>query len=898
MLASQRLEARDYSEYDQRTSDRGSSPNSCTTIPSAATINTVSSSLQNDWHATSGVLEDLLGRATVQDAQHASRDPRRLHDMDGRFEQSEAIRRPQRCINDLVALLALPVSSAGSEPSQVANTLADTLLGMLQLDLVFIKLNESSVGVPVEIARSAASRTPAPQLTQVCRELEANLHGQPQNWHAASRRSLGNEEISIVSVSLGLQGEIGSVIAASQRAGFPQESEQLLMRVAANQAVIGLQQARLLSEQKRVTLELDERVAQRTKELVESNKELQLQVGLLQHIPVAAWTLTPEGVPDFVNQGWLDYTGQSLEFVRDNPEAWMNAIHPEDRENASRAFRRAIRSRQGFTVETRFRRARDGAYRWHLNRAVALYDPQGNLVRFVGTSTDITDLKLFQEMLRKAEEKTRLIVDTALDAVVTMDAEGIIESWNQQAEIIFGWNQSEAIGRRVSDMIIPREQQPAYGRGLRQFLATGDGPILRRRIEITAVRRSGIEFPVELQVMPMKLGQEWFFSAFIRDITDSKLAQHMLRQSEFNLRQMTETIPEMLWSATPDGSIDYCNKRVLDYSGFLPEEIMGDGWNKLFHPDDVDQATQIWKSCLATGAPYRAELRTLHAMDHTYRWCITSALPLLDQQRHVLKWFGTIVDMHDWKQSQEELRKTQAELAHVARVMTMGQLTASIAHEVNQPLSGIMTNAGTCLRMLDSDPPNIDGARETVRRTIRDGNRASDVITRLRELFKKKDGAAELVDLNDAAREVIELSLTQLLSNKVQLRQEFADNLPAVKGDRIQIQQVILNLLRNASDAMRDINDRPRQLLIKTESDESRNVQFTVRDTGVGFAPNAAHRLFDSFYTTKNDGMGIGLSISRSIIEAHRGHLWAAPNDGPGSSFAFSLPQDYTAGPT
>jgi PAS domain S-box-containing protein len=632
----------------------------------------------------------------------------------------------------------------------------------------------------------------------------------------------------------------------------------------------------------------------RTKELAESNEELQLQVGLLRHIPVAAWTLKPDGSPDFVNRGWLEYTGQTLEFVQSDPEAWMDAIHPEDRAAASKAFWDGIRSGQGFTMETRFRRAQDGAYRWHLNRAVVLNDADGNIVRFVGTSTDIGDLKQLQEKLRRAEEKTRLIVNTALDAVVTMNAEGIIESWNEQAAIVFGWNPMEAIGRSMSDLIIPKERRAAHEHGLRHFLATGDGPILRGRIEFTAVRRSGVEFPVELQVMPLKLGQEWFFSAFIRDITDSKLAQERLHQSEFNLRQMTETIPEMLWSATPDGSIDYCNSRVLDYSGFSAEEIMGDGWRKFLHPDDVDQATQIWRSCLASGAPYRAEVRALHAIDRTYRWCITSALPLLDQDGRVLKWFGTIVDMHDWKQSQEELRKTQEELSHVTRVMTMGQLTASIAHEINQPLSGIMTNASTCLRMLDSDPPNVNGARETARRTLRDGNRASAVITRLRELFRKKDATAESIDLNDAAREVIALSWSDLRSNRVVVQLEFAQNLPAAKGDRIQIQQVILNLLRNASDAMRDVHDRPRLLLIKTERGDGKNIQLTVRDTGIGFAPDAAHRLFESFYTTKGDGMGIGLSISRSIIEAHGGRLWASANDGPGSSFAFSIPHDYS----
>jgi PAS domain S-box-containing protein len=336
-------------------------------------------------------------------------------------------------------------------------------------------------------------------------------------------------------------------------------------------------------------------------------------------------------------------------------------------------------------------------------------------------------------------DKARLIIDTALDAVVAMDAQGTITSWNKQAEAVFGWSNREAIGQRMSDMIIPAQQRIAHERGLRHFLDTGEGPILRRRIEVTAVRRSGAEFPVELEVMPVRLGHEWVFSAFIRDITDSRLAHDKLRESELNLRQMTETIPEMLWSATPEGAVDYCNGRLLDYTGFSAEEVIGNVWTTLLHPDDVDRAGRVWRSCVTTGAPYRVEVRTFHAADHTYRWCVTNARPLQDDEGRILKWHGTVVDMHDWKQAQEELRNTQEKLAHVTRVMTIGELTASIAHEVNQPLSGIITNAGTCLRMLGTDPPDVDGARETARRTIRDGNRASDVITRLRALFSKKE---------------------------------------------------------------------------------------------------------------------------------------------------------------
>jgi C4-dicarboxylate-specific signal transduction histidine kinase len=192
--------------------------------------------------------------------------------------------------------------------------------------------------------------------------------------------------------------------------------------------------------------------------------------------------------------------------------------------------------------------------------------------------------------------------------------------------------------------------------------------------------------------------------------------------------------------------------------------------------------------------------------------------------------------------------------------------------------------------MLDADPPNVDGARQTAQRTIRDGHRASDVITQLRALFTRKDVTIEPVDLNDATREVIALSLSELQRNRVILRSELADNLPLVAGDRVQLQQVILNLLRNASDAMTGIEDRPRQLLITTERDHTECARLTVQDAGVGFEPHAAARLFDAFYTTKNDGMGIGLSVSRSIIESLHGRLWATPNDGPGATFSFSLP--------
>jgi PAS domain S-box-containing protein len=256
-----------------------------------------------------------------------------------------------------------------------------------------------------------------------------------------------------------------------------------------------------------------------------------------------------------------------------------------------------------------------------------------------------------------------------------------------------------------------------------------------------------------------------------------------------------------------------------------------------------------------------------------------------------------VLDLTDLKRAEEVVRESaqryhdvQMQLAHVNRMTTVGQLSASIAHEINQPLSGILTNASTCLRMLTADPPNVSGAQETARRSIRDANRAADIISRLRALFVKKQVRIDLVDINDASREVISLALRELESSQVILRSEFAEDLPLVKGDRIQLQQVILNLIRNASDAMRDVDDRQRELAIKTAKTEPDGLLVAIQDSGPGIDPTKLDRIFDAFYTTKPDGLGMGLSVCRTIVEAHGGKLWATAAGPHGAIFQFTLP--------
>ena len=306
------------------------------------------------------------------------------------------------------------------------------------------------------------------------------------------------------------------------------------------------------------------------------------------------------------------------------------------------------------------------------------------------------------------------------------------------------------------------------------------------------------------------------------------------------------------------------------------------------HPEDLRLLYDMIDRARDAGGDFEYEHRLLMP-DHSIKYLHMVAHGTQDADGR-LEYIGAVQDVTQRRLSEDALGKARSDLARVARVTSLGVLTASIAHEVNQPLSGIVTNASTCLRMLAADPPNVDGARETARRTIRDGNRASEVITRLRSLFGKKEATAESVDLNEAAREVIALSLSELQGRQVILRPELADDLPRVTGDRVQLQQVILNLLRNASDAMSAVHDRPRELVIRTERDGA-GVRMSVQDAGVGLDSQSVDKLFQAFYTTKEDGMGIGLSVSRSIIESHQGRLWAAPNDGPGVTFSFSIPR-------
>jgi signal transduction histidine kinase len=380
------------------------------------------------------------------------------------------------------------------------------------------------------------------------------------------------------------------------------------------------------------------------------------------------------------------------------------------------------------------------------------------------------------------------------------------------------------------------------------------------------------------------------------DIDDRKRAEEALHAREAELRRANQylTVAQELSQTgsyardvpTDEQTLSDQMYRIMEFDPakkVTHEMVLG-----RIHPEDLSAVEEATRIAMEAGKDFEMTYRIVTgsgAVKHLHSFSRRQA-EITDR----LVYIGATQDVTEIKLAEEALNKARAELAHVARVMTLGALTASIAHEVNQPLSGIITNASTCLRMLAADPPNVDGARATAQRTLRDGNRASEIIQRLRAMFAHKERTAERVDLNEAAREVLALSLSEFQRSSVILRTDFDESLPSITGDRVQLQQVILNLILNAADAMRTVEDRPRNLVVATMSEDGKRGRLSVSDSGVGIDPQNTAKLFETFFTTKTSGMGVGLSISRSIIESHEGRIWATNNDGPGATFAFSIP--------
>jgi len=730
---------------------------------------------------------------------------------------------------------------------------------------------------------------------------------------------------------------------------------------------------------------------------------------IINTIPTTAWTARPDGYCDFLNQGWVDYTGLTAEKAQG--WGWAEAIHPDDRKQLVEDWQSSLGSGIPVDTEARIRRF-DSSYRWFLIRANPLKDKAGNILKWYGTCVDFEDRKHWEQILRARELSWKQIVDNIPGLVATTGAMGEVEFLNRQTLEYFGRTNEELKDWALIDAVHP-DDLPGVIEARKRSIEAGQIYDVEHRCR----RADGVYRWFQVRGLPVRDSENritaWYL--LLTDIDDRKKAEEALQSSERNLNQILNAIPTSVGVMRADGTPLYGNQAVTDYTGFTIEEMQKEDFRaRIFHPEDMERLREARHLAFTRPVPFENEIRVL-GKDGNYRAFLFRYKPVLDEAGKIDQWYmaaleiddrkraeaqveqsylrlaeaqrlsktgsfitDLVADEHNWseetfrifdfdpaikvtvqrireiihpedlpsfeatlaramtgadvdfvfrivtsrnvmkhirgmarimvqdadrplfigalqdvtesKMAEEALDRARSELARVARVTTMNALTASIAHEINQPLACLMTNASISLRRLNADPPNVDGARERVQLAISDAQRASDVITRLRALFSKKEFTLETLDLNEVTTEVIALSLSDLQRNRVILRSELAEDLPLVIGDRVQLQQVALNLIRNASDAMVGVEDRPRQLLVRTQRDGDDRVRLSVQDAGCGVNPQDFERLFEAFYTTKTGGMGIGLSVSRSIIERHQGRLWAEPNDGPGTTFFFSIP--------
>ncbi len=599
-------------------------------------------------------------------------------------------------------------------------------------------------------------------------------------------------------------------------------------------------------------------------------------------VGIVMWNL--EGTITGANEAFLHTVQYDREDLAAGRVRWKDLTPPEwsDRDERAIGQLKATGIFQPFEKEF-FRK--DGG-RVPILLGGALFEGSGNEgVAFV---LDLTEQKRQESARVYSEERYRVVVETASDAVVNVDDKGSIVFANPATATIFGYDPAELAGKPLT-LLMPEYMRELHQTGFKRYLATGRRHMNWQGTELTALRKNGEEFPVEVSFGEITRDGHKTFTGFLRDISKRKQAEQALRRSEAFLAeaQHLSHTGSFSWRVAT-GEITWSEQlyRIYELENSVPVTL--ELIRTRVHPEDLTLYERMVEEARIGASDFEWQYRLLMP-NHSIKYMHALARTTRDSDGQ-LEYIAAVQDVTARRLAEEARDKARSELTHVARVTSLGTLTASIAHELNQPLSGIVTNASTCLRMLAADPPNVDGARETARRTIRDANRASEMITRLRALFSKKSAVIQSMDLNEAIREVIALSLSELQKNRVILRPELAHDLPLVTGDRVQLQQVILNLLRNASDAMSTIDDRPRDLLIRTEPEDNDRVRLSVSDVGIGFEPQAADKLFEAFYTTKNEGMGIGLSVSRSIVEHHHGRLWATPNNGPGVTFSFSIP--------
>jgi PAS domain S-box-containing protein len=628
-----------------------------------------------------------------------------------------------------------------------------------------------------------------------------------------------------------------------------------------------------------------------------TEQELRL---IVDNMPVLAASYRPDGTMDFRNKAWRDYTGLS----QDNLEGqrWGSALHPDDLALVEREWLSHIATGEAFELEQRLRRA-DGEYRWHWVRRVPLRDDNGNVIKWYGVGFDIEDRRLAEEALRHSEaalsearRELQLTIDSIPVMVSTFDPDGTRSFVNQQWQNYTGHTQREATGKGLNTSVYyhPDDVQ-RFDNAWRIAQAKGE----TLAVDVRTRRADGTYRWFTMRRAPLRDERgniiKWYSVGI--DVDDQKVAENALQRSEAYSAeaQKLSLTGSIAWDITNDDH--FWSDETYQIMGFdRSVKPSMDLIMQRVHPDDrahlqheVDRATQG-----AQNHDYESRLlmpdgqiKHLHVRAHRVKYA--------SGKEEIV---GALIDITESRKSQAALDAAQIALAHASRVATLGEISASIAHEVNQPLAAIVANGQACLRFLRRETPDLNYVRGAIEWIVKDGNRAGEVIRRVRGLLKKADTQKTQLDVNDIVSDVAALLQRELAAQHVTLRLALADAMPPIVGDRVQLQQVIINLVVNGIDAMQAVTDPSHALLIRSYEDEAHQIVVAVKDGGVGIPAETADRLFDAFFSTKPSGLGIGLSICRSIIGDHGGRLWATNNTGePGATFQFALPSHQEQAP-
>jgi PAS domain S-box-containing protein len=565
-------------------------------------------------------------------------------------------------------------------------------------------------------------------------------------------------------------------------------------------------------------------------------------------------------------------------------ETVRQGIHPDDRDRVWEKVQEALRQKKDYSGEFRIVLP-NGTIKYLTATSHHLFSTNGELVEVIGTNVDVTERKHAEQALRESEAKIRRLVDANIIGIFIWDFDGRIVEANDAFLRLVGYDREDIVsGRMRWAELTPPEWFVTHEGRLAGLKATGS----LWPYEKEYFRKDGSRVPVLTGGATFEEGGSQGV-AFVLDLTERKRAEQVLRDSERNARSAIDGIAGLVAIMAPNGELDAINRQVIEYFGRSLEEMKNWGTSDAVHPEDLPRIAEILKRSLAAGTPFHYELR-LRRFDGEYRWFDNRGVPIRETSGRIVRWYILGTDIEDRTRALAQLEQMQSDFAHMNRVSMMGELAASLSHEITQPIASARNNARAAQNFLDMQPPDLSEVREALGCVVGDTDRAGDIVDRIRDNIKKTPPRKEHFDLNEAIDEVLLLARSAITENEISVRTRFAEGPLAAYGDRVQLQQVVLNLVLNAVEAMASVEAPARLLLISTEQNRADEVLVAIRDSGPGIEPDHLERVFEAFYTTKSKGVGMGLSICRSIISAQGGRLWAETKRPRGAVFLFTLP--------